>query len=82
MKTSDGVIKSLTGQYGLRFSEHFDLMIPGHSRDSLETYRNTLIQRGIAAGEIPNETFFGHHLFCVKDPDNHGITIYTSHEIA
>jgi hypothetical protein len=25
--------------------------------------------------------FFGHHLFCIKDPDGNGITIYTSHAI-
>ena len=44
-------------------------------------YRLELINRGIAVGEIPDETFFGHHLFCVKDPDGNGITIYTSHAI-
>jgi hypothetical protein len=47
----------------------------------LKKYRSALISRGIAAGEIPGETFFGHHLFCVKDPDGNGITIYTSHAI-
>jgi hypothetical protein len=54
----------------------------GYSKglDELKTYRLELISRGIAAGEIPDETFFGHHLFCIKDPDGNGITIYTSHE--
>jgi hypothetical protein len=40
-----------------------------------------LVSRGIAVGEIPDETFFGHHLFCIKDPDGNGITIYTSHAL-
>jgi hypothetical protein len=39
----------------------------------------SIISRGIAAGEIPNEAVFGHYLFCIKDPDGNGITIYTSH---
>jgi predicted Zn-dependent protease with MMP-like domain len=24
---------------------------------------------------------FGHHIFCITDPDGNGITIYTSHAI-
>jgi hypothetical protein len=56
-------------------------MIKGKSAIELEKYRSELISRGIAAGEIPDETFFGHHLFCIKDPDGNGITIYTSHSI-
>jgi hypothetical protein len=44
----------------------------------LEAQGNTM---GIAAGEIPDEMFYGHHLFCIKDPDGNGITIYTSHAI-
>jgi catechol 2,3-dioxygenase-like lactoylglutathione lyase family enzyme len=78
---NEDVLQSTTGQYRRRFSEQFDLMIPGESREELETYRQGLINRGIAAGEIPDETFYGHHLFCIKDPDGHGITIYTSHRI-
>jgi len=73
--------ESLTGQFHKRFSERFDLMIKGKSFNELKTYRLGLISRGIAAGEIPDETFFGHHLFCIKDPDGNGITIYTSHAI-
>jgi catechol 2,3-dioxygenase-like lactoylglutathione lyase family enzyme len=75
------VAESLTGQFHKRFSEQFDLMIKGKALNELENYRLELISRGIAAGEIPDETFFGHYLFCIKDPDGNGITIYTSHAI-
>jgi catechol 2,3-dioxygenase-like lactoylglutathione lyase family enzyme len=75
------VAESVTGQFHKRFSEQFDLMIKGKDLNDLEKYRLELISRGIAAGEIPDETFFGHHLFCIKDPDGNGITIYTSHAI-
>jgi catechol 2,3-dioxygenase-like lactoylglutathione lyase family enzyme len=75
------VAESVTGQFHKRFSEQFDLMIKGKDLNELEKYRLELISRGIAAGEIPDETFFGHHLFCIKDPDGNGITIYTSHAI-
>jgi catechol 2,3-dioxygenase-like lactoylglutathione lyase family enzyme len=77
----EGIAESLTGQFHKRFSEQFDLMIEGKSLDELKKYRLELISRGIAAGEIPDETFFGHHLFCTKDPDGNAITIYTSHSI-
>src|SRR6202795_3557152 len=77
----EGIAESLTGQFHMRFSEQFDLMIEGKGLNELEEYRLELISRGIAAGEIPDETFFGHHLFCTKDPDRNGITIYTSHAI-
>lgn len=77
----EGVAESLTGQFHKRFSEKFDLMIAGRGLDELKQYRLELIKRGIAPGEIPDETFFGHHLFCIKDPDGNGITIYTSHAI-
>jgi catechol-2,3-dioxygenase len=77
----EGVAESLTGQFHKRFSEQFDLMIEGKGLNELRKYRLGLISRGIAAGEIPDETFFGHHLFCVQDPDGNGITIYTSHAI-
>jgi len=73
------IAESLTGQFHKRFSEQFDLMIEGKGLDELKKYRLELLSRGIAAGEIPDETFFGHHLFCIKDPDGNGITIYTSH---
>jgi hypothetical protein len=77
----EDVAESLTGQFHERLSERFDLMIKGKGMDELKKYRLELISRGIAAGEIPDESFFGHHLFCIKDPDGNGITIYTSHVI-
>src|ERR1700727_1376500 len=77
----EGVAESLTGQFQERFSEQFALMIKWNGLNELKQYRSELISRGIAAGDIPDETFFGHHLFCIKDPDGNGITIYTSHAI-
>jgi catechol 2,3-dioxygenase-like lactoylglutathione lyase family enzyme len=77
----EDVAESLTGQFHERLSERFDLMIKGKGLDDLKKYRLELISRGIVAGEIPDEAFFGHHLFCIKDPDGNGITIYTSHAI-
>ena len=78
---AEGMAQSLTGQFHKRFSEQFDLMIKGKGLNELKKYRSELISRGIAAEEIPDETFFGHYLFCIKDPDGNGITIYTSHAI-
>jgi catechol-2,3-dioxygenase len=80
-QAGEGVAESLTGQFHKGFSEQFDLMIKGKDLDELTKYRLELVSRGIAAGEIPDEMFFGHHLFCTKDPDGNGITIYTSHAI-
>jgi catechol 2,3-dioxygenase-like lactoylglutathione lyase family enzyme len=77
----EDIAESLTGQFHKRLSEKFDLMIKGKDLDELRKYRSELISRGIAAEEIPDETFYGHYLFCIKDPDGHGITIYTSHRI-
>src|SRR6202040_1238376 len=77
----EDVAESLTGQFHKRFSEQFDLMIKGKGLNELKQYRSELISRGIAAGEIPDEAFYGHHLFCIKDPDGNGITIYTSQAI-
>jgi catechol-2,3-dioxygenase len=75
----EDMAESVTGQFHKRLSEQFDLMIKGHGLNELKQYRLEIISRGIAAGEIPDEMFFGHHLFCIKDPDGNGITIYTSH---
>jgi len=55
---AEGVAQSLTGQFHMRFSEQFDLMIKGKDLNELKKYRLELISRGIAAGEIPDETFF------------------------
>src|ERR1700676_98673 len=75
----EDVAESVTGQFHKRFSEQFDLMIRGKGLNELKKYRLELINRGIAAGEIPDEAVYGHYLFCIKDPDGNGITIYTSH---
>ncbi len=75
------MVESVTGQFHRRFSEQFDLMIKGKGLNDLKQYRSEVTSRGIAAGEIPDEMFFGHHLFCIKDPDENGITIYTNHAI-
>jgi catechol-2,3-dioxygenase len=80
-RAGEDVAESVTGQFHKRLSERFDLMITGKGLNELKQYRLELISRGIAAGEIPDETFFGHCLFCIKDPDGNGITIYTSHAI-
>ena len=77
----EGIAESVTGQFHQRLSERFDLMIKGKGLSELKNYRLELISRGIVAGEIPDEMFFGHHLFCIKDPDGNGITIYTNHAI-
>jgi catechol-2,3-dioxygenase len=77
----EDVAESLTGQFHKKFSEQFDLMIKGKGLNELKEYRLELISRGIAAGEIPDEAVFGHHLFCIKDPDGNGITVYTSHAV-
>ena len=73
--------ESVTGQFHKRLAEQFDLMIKGKGLNELKQYWLDLISRGIAAGEIPDEMFYGHHLFSIKDPDGNGITIYTSHEM-
>ena len=75
----EDVAESVTGQFHKRVSEQFDLMIRGKGLNELKKYRLELISRGIAAGEIPDEAVYGHYLFCIKDPDGNGITIYTSH---
>jgi hypothetical protein len=62
-------------------NEIFFETLKGKGLNELNKYRLELISRGIAAGEIPDETFYGHHLFCIMDPDGNGITIYTSHAI-
>jgi catechol-2,3-dioxygenase len=80
-QAGEDIAESVTGQFHKRLSERFDLMIKGKGLSELEQYRLELISRGIAAGEIPDETFFGHNLFCINDPDGNGITIYTSHAI-
>ena len=64
----EGVAESLTGQFHKRFSEQFDLMIKGKGLNELKKYRLELVSRGIAAGEIPDETFFWTSSFLHKGP--------------
>ncbi len=59
--------------------ERVDLMIAGKTREALETFRDQVVARGVAADPIPDERFFGHSLFRAKDPDGNDITVYTSH---
>jgi len=70
---------SHVGQRGAFFNEHLDLLINGKTRGELEAYRAMLLTKGIAAGEIAKEKFFGHDYLQLTDPDGHGITVYTTH---
>jgi catechol 2,3-dioxygenase-like lactoylglutathione lyase family enzyme len=67
------------GQRGASFNERLDLMIDGKSRDDLELYRATLIEKGLSVDAIAQDQFFGHDYFQLVDPDGNGITVYTSH---
>ena len=64
----EDIAESVTGQFHKRFSEQFDLMIKGKGLDELKKYRSELISRGIAVGEIPDETFFWTSSFLRKGP--------------
>jgi catechol 2,3-dioxygenase-like lactoylglutathione lyase family enzyme len=70
---------SQIGQRGAFFSETLDLMIDGKSRNDLELYRATLMDRGLSVDKIAQDQLFGHDYFQLVDPDGNGITIYTSH---
>jgi catechol 2,3-dioxygenase-like lactoylglutathione lyase family enzyme len=70
---------SRVGQRGDFFRETLDLMIDGKSRSDLDSYRSTLMDRGLSVDEIAQDQFFGHDYFQLVDPDGNGITIYTSH---
>ncbi len=67
------------GQRGAYFNERLDLMIDGKSRDDLERFRTTLVEKGLVADAIAQDQFFGHDYFQLVDPDGNGITFYTSH---
>ena len=77
----EDIAESLTGQFHKRFSEQFHLMIKGKGLNELKKYRLERISWRIAAAELPEEAFFGHHLSCIKDPARNGMTIYTSHAV-
>ena len=78
---SAGMVSSRYGQMAPATGECFDLMIEGNTRQDLEAYQKGLLDRGVEAGEIGDEEYFGHHFFPVRDPDGNVITVYTSHEI-
>ena len=67
------------GQRGAYFNERLDLMIDGKSRDDLERFRTTLVEKGLVVNAIAQDQFFGHNYFQLIDPDGNGITFYTSH---
>ncbi len=56
-----------------------DLMIAGRTRPELEAFRSRLLAQGLPAAAIPDQTFFGHHIFKVTDPDGNEVSIATSH---
>ena len=78
---SAGMVSSRYGQMAPTTGETFDLMIEGNTRQDLEAYRKSLLDKGVEAGEIADERYFGHYFFSVRDPDGNVITVYTSHEI-
>ena len=67
------------GQRGAYFNERLDLMIDGKSRDDLESFRTTLVEKGLMVEAIAPDQLFGHDYFQLVDPDGNGITFYTSH---
>jgi catechol 2,3-dioxygenase-like lactoylglutathione lyase family enzyme len=70
---------SQLGQRGGFSNERLDLMIDGKSRSDLELYRSSLMKNGFSVDEIAPDQFFGHYYFRLADPDDNGITVYTSH---
>ena len=59
--------------------ERVDLMIAERSRAGLEAYRASILARGLAAGPIPDEEFYGHHMLRLRDPDGNEVVVATSH---
>ena len=76
---SSSLGSSHLGQRGVVFDEQLDLIIDGKSRSDLESYRTTLMEKGLSVDAIAQDQFFGHDYFQLADPDGNGITIYTSH---
>ena len=59
-------------------NEGFELMVSGKSRDGLEAYRERLVGKGLKPGQIDDGPY-GHFVFEINDPDEHKITVYSSH---
>jgi len=60
-------------------AERVDLMISGRTRSELEAYREGVAERGLKASAIPDEDFYGHYMFSLKDPDGNEVVVATSH---
>ncbi len=56
-----------------------DLMIAGKTRDDLETFHSSLVEKGLAVGAIPDKSRHGHYRFQIRDPDGNAVTVHTSH---
>jgi len=59
--------------------ERVDLMISERTKSELEAYRQGVVARGLEASEIPDEDFYGHYMFSLKDPDGNEVVVATSH---
>lgn len=73
------LLNSQSGQRADFSSERIDLMIAGHSRAELESYRAKLIGKGYSPSAIADGELYGHHYFSMLDPDGYGVSFYTSH---
>lgn len=60
-------------------NEKLDLMIAGHTKMDLEIYRTRLIDKGYFPSTIAERTLYGHYYFSLQDPDDNGVSFYTSH---
>lgn len=73
------LLNSQSGQRPDFSSEKIDLMIAGHTKADLETYRVSLIGKGYSPSAIADCELYGHYYFSMQDPDGYGISFYTSH---
>ncbi|MDN7472910.1 VOC family protein [Burkholderia orbicola] len=73
------LLDSRSGQRPDFSSEKIDLMIGGHTKADLESYRAGLITKGYSPSAIADGELYGHHYFSMQDPDGNGISVYTSH---
>lgn len=76
---TDDLLNSHSGQRAEYHRETLDLMIAGHAKQDLETYREALVGKGYVPSEIADTSLYGHAYFSLPDPDGNGITFYTSH---
>lgn len=76
---SETLHASRVGQRPDFISEKIDLMIAGHSKSELESFRTGLIDKGYTPLEIAEGALYGHYYFSLQDPDGNGVSFYTSH---